>query len=105
MQRLKPPSTKQSKNEEALTKYAAFLCGLMLFVTVARWLRSIFIKSPHLKTSAASPSYGREAFLLVFQYVESTGHSVSTMLMLFTGNCRGVHRRHGLDVLLLGSSH
>jgi hypothetical protein len=67
MQGLKPPSPKQLKNEEALTKYAVFLCGLMLFITAARWLRKLCIKSPPLKTPAPSSSYGHEACLLVFQ--------------------------------------
>ncbi|XEV01484.1 hypothetical protein FSHL1_006771 [Fusarium sambucinum] len=70
MQGLKPPATKQLKNEEALTKYAAFLCSLMLFVTAARWLRKICIKSPHLKSRVSSPTYGREACLLVFQNLQ-----------------------------------
>ncbi|KAF5702011.1 ferric-chelate reductase [Fusarium globosum] len=70
MEGVKPPSTKQDKNEEALTKYAAFLCVLMLLVIAIRWLRNIHITSPHLKTSASLPTYGREACFLVFQSLE-----------------------------------
>ncbi|KAG4282030.1 hypothetical protein FPRO06_10933 [Fusarium proliferatum] len=70
MEGLKPPSTKQDKNEEALTKYAAFLCGLTLLVIVIRWLRNIHITSPHPKTSASLPIYGREVCFLVFQTLE-----------------------------------
>ncbi|CVL06855.1 related to ferric-chelate reductase [Fusarium mangiferae] len=70
MEGIKPPSTKQDKNEEALTKYAAFLCGLILLVIAIRWLRNIHITSPHLKTSASLPTYGREACFLVFQTLE-----------------------------------
>ncbi|QGI85736.1 hypothetical protein CEK25_012465 [Fusarium fujikuroi] len=70
MEGIKPPSTKQDKNEEALTKYAAFLCVLMLLVIAIRWLRNIHITSPHLKTSASLPTYGREACFLVFQSLE-----------------------------------
>ncbi|KAG4261887.1 hypothetical protein FPRO03_11355 [Fusarium proliferatum] len=70
MEGVKPPSTKQDKNEEALTKYAAFLCLLMLLVIAIRWLRNIHITSPHLKTSASLPTYGREACFLVFQSLE-----------------------------------
>ncbi|KAI1047441.1 hypothetical protein LB505_011721 [Fusarium chuoi] len=70
MEGVKPPSTKQGKNEEALTKYAAFLCGLMLLVIAIRWLRNIHITSPHLKTPASLPTYGREACFLVFQSLE-----------------------------------
>ncbi|KAF5543479.1 ferric-chelate reductase [Fusarium mexicanum] len=66
----KPPSTKQGKNEEALTKYATFLCGLMLLVIAIRWLRNICITSPHLKTSASLLTYGREASLLLFQILQ-----------------------------------
>ncbi|KAI1015423.1 hypothetical protein LB504_010982 [Fusarium proliferatum] len=70
MEGVKPPSTKQDKNEEALTKYAAFLCGLILLVIAIRWLRNIHITSPHPKTSASLPIYGREACFLVFQSLE-----------------------------------
>ncbi|SCV39814.1 related to ferric-chelate reductase [Fusarium fujikuroi] len=70
MEGVKPPSTKQDKNEEALTKYAAFLCGLMLLVIAIRWLRNNHITSSHLKTSASLPTYGREACFLVFQSLE-----------------------------------
>ncbi|EXL51788.1 hypothetical protein FOCG_07611 [Fusarium oxysporum f. sp. radicis-lycopersici 26381] len=70
MDGFKPPSTKQLKNEEALTKYAAFLCGLMLLVIGIRWLRNIYITSPHLKTSASLSTYGREACLLVLEILQ-----------------------------------
>ncbi|KAF5680206.1 ferric-chelate reductase [Fusarium circinatum] len=66
----KPPSTKQGKNEEALTKYAAFLCGLMLLVFAIRRLRNTLITSPHLKTAAPSLTYGRDASLLSFQILQ-----------------------------------
>ncbi|PNP85486.1 hypothetical protein FNYG_01315 [Fusarium nygamai] len=69
MEGVKPP-TKQDKNEEALTKYAAFLCGLMLLVIAIRWMRNIHNTSPQLKTSASLPTYGREACFLVFQILE-----------------------------------
>ncbi|KAI3576560.1 hypothetical protein IWW34DRAFT_668043 [Fusarium oxysporum f. sp. albedinis] len=70
MDGFKPPSTKQLKNEEALTKYAAFLCGLMLLVIGIRWLRNIYITSPHLKTSASLSTYRREACLLVLEILQ-----------------------------------
>ncbi|KAG5794068.1 hypothetical protein H9Q69_006898 [Fusarium xylarioides] len=70
MEGVRPPSTNQGKNEEALTKYAAFLCGLMLLVIAIRWLRKTLITSPHLKTSASSLTYGREASLLLFQILQ-----------------------------------
>ncbi|KAF5563622.1 ferric-chelate reductase [Fusarium phyllophilum] len=70
MEGVKPPSTKQGKNEEALTKYAAFLCGLMILIVVVRWLRNICFTSPYFKTSASSLTYGRQACLLVFLHLE-----------------------------------
>ncbi|KAF4953645.1 hypothetical protein FGADI_5981 [Fusarium gaditjirri] len=66
MNGFKPPTTKQDKNEEALTKYAAFLCGLMVLIIAIRWLRNVYITSPHLKASESLSTYGREAYLLVF---------------------------------------
>ncbi|KAF4435268.1 ferric-chelate reductase [Fusarium acutatum] len=70
MEGVKPTSTKQDKNEEAVTKYAAFLCILILLVIAVRWLRNIHITFPHLKTSASLPTYGGEACFLVFQSLE-----------------------------------
>ncbi|KAF5579463.1 ferric-chelate reductase [Fusarium pseudocircinatum] len=67
MEGIKPPPTKQGKNEEALTKYAAFLCGLMTLVIAIRCLRSLCFTSPHSKTSASLSTYGREASFVVFQ--------------------------------------
>jgi hypothetical protein len=104
MQGLKPPSIKQLKNEEALTKYAAFLCGFMLFVTAIRCLRNICIKSPHSKTSASLPTYGCDACLLVFQYVKASGHLVGSILILFIEFCRDAYLRRGLGGLPWGSS-
>ncbi|KAF5583673.1 ferric-chelate reductase [Fusarium subglutinans] len=69
MEGFKPPSTKQGKNEEALTKYAAFLCGLMLLVFAIRRLRDICITS-HFKHSGSVSASGREASLLVFQILQ-----------------------------------
>lgn len=104
MEGIKPPSTKQDKNEEALTKYAAFLCVLMLLVIAIRWLRNIHITSPHLKTSASLPTYGREACFLVFQYVKVSAYSDSTILMLFIEVSKDVYRTRGSDDLPWGSS-
>lgn len=104
MEGLKPPSTKQDKNEEALTKYAAFLCGLMLLVIVFRWLRNIHITSPHPKTSASLPIYGREVCFLVFQYVKVSGYSDSTILILFVELSKDVYRRRGSADLPWGSA-
>lgn len=103
MEDFKPPSTKQLKNEEALTKYAAFLCGLMLLVIGIRWLRNIYITSPHLKTSASLSTYGREACLLVLEFVKASEHLVGSKLILFTEFCRDDFLRHGLGDLLWGS--
>ncbi|KAF4462897.1 Ferric reductase transmembrane component 5 [Fusarium albosuccineum] len=70
MQGLKPPPFKQAKNEEAVTKYAAFLCGLILCVTAARWLRKLCVKSSHFKTSVALSASGRKACLLIFRNLQ-----------------------------------
>ncbi|KAF5536694.1 ferric-chelate reductase [Fusarium napiforme] len=70
MEGIKPPPTKQGKNEEALTKYAAFLCGLMTLVIAIRCLRSLCYTSRHSKTSASLSTYGREACFVVFQNLQ-----------------------------------
>ncbi|KAF5621061.1 ferric-chelate reductase [Fusarium tjaetaba] len=70
MEGIKPPPTKQGKNEEALTKYAAFLCGLMVLVIAIRCLRSRCFTSPHSKTSASLSTYGRKASFVVFQNLQ-----------------------------------
>ncbi|KAF5978536.1 ferric-chelate reductase [Fusarium coicis] len=70
MEVIKPPPTKQGKNEEALTKYAAFLCGLMLLVVAIRCLRSLCFTSPHSKSSASLYTYGRGASFVVFQKLQ-----------------------------------
>ncbi|KAF5577147.1 ferric-chelate reductase [Fusarium pseudoanthophilum] len=70
MEGIKPPPTKQGKNEEALTKYAAFLCGLMLLGIAIRCLRSLCYTSPHSKASASLSTYAREASFLIFQHLQ-----------------------------------
>lgn len=104
MEGVKPPSTKQGKNEEALTKYAAFLCGLILLVIAIRWLRSIHITSPHVKTSASLPTYGREVCFLLFQYVKVSAYSGSTILILILEVSKDLYRLRGSADLPWGSS-
>lgn len=68
---VKPPSPKQLKNEEALEIYAAFLCGLIILVIVARGLRKICDKTAVPEVSQGLRDDGRKACILVFRYAKS----------------------------------